>query len=44
MLNMVFFSSMPGTIMQNISTTFGAFRLEKVDQMQLAEVGNEVKI
>jgi len=40
---MVFFSSMPGTTMQYISTTFGAFRLAKIDQMQLAEVGSEVR-
>lgn len=39
MLNMVFFSSMPGITMQNISTTFGASRLEKRDQMQPTEVG-----
>lgn len=36
---MAFFSSMPGTTMQNFSTTFGAFRLEKGNQMQLTEVG-----
>ena len=36
---MVFFSSMLGTTMQNFSTTFGAFRLGKRDQMQQTEVG-----